>query len=905
MSGWRLPLRVARRDARHAPGRSLLIILMITLPILGLTAADVIYRSGQLDTSERLSRVLGQTQASLTPQFGPVNETGDPTTPEPSATGAPATFKASIPGAQRVVSGDRILRTSMSSVYVTTPDGLTSTQLVSAETSDPVFHGRYRLEKGRSPASADEVAASPEMYKQLSGQLGQKVQFHGWVKPLTLVGVVAQVGQSRDAIFFTRPGTSSAGPPAVDETTAELNATYYVAGSRPVTWTQVGVLNRLGFSVESRYVTEHPPPASARPAASQLTTTARLLGLVVIILAVSLALLEVVLLAGAAFAVGARRQSRWLGLLVATGGDSRHVRRVVLGGGLILGFIGSILGVGLGLLLAALAIPQLQQHVGQDFGHFDIRPVELLGVAILGTLTGLLAAVLPARTASRQDAVTALSGRRGEIRTPRKVPAIGLVVVVLGIICAAVGSAGILARVSHAQGLTNGLAWLFGGLIAGGAILTQLGLIICSPALVGWAARLSTHTPLPFRLAMRDAGRHRGRSAPAVAAILTAAAGSTAALLIVGSFNARDRQEYVPRAPHGAVQVTLTASSQVPTMIGNVAVYPEVHLDPAKTLAAVGPTMPAGGGIVVRSMDGCVGFNCGGFNVDTPSSPETQCTSGVPPTDWRCRAHYEVTNVVIGGPESLDILAGHSSPAAIATLKAGGIVFVSRQYQDQHIATFSYNPPAPLNPAPAVLHGSAPAVYLAADQPSFMAIASPALASRLRLVPRDQYLLLRPDHLPSKHQQAAAAAAVAKLAPEAYTDLYVERGYQSSYLVGELAILVGAGIIMLGAAGIATGLAQADARADQATLMAIGATPRLRKTLAACQALAVAGLGALLGFLSGLVPALAFVEAVPSLKLAVPWLPVAGILIGLPLLAAIASWLFTRSQLAMDRRLAV
>ena len=48
MSGWRPLLRIARRDALRARGRSLLVTAMIALPVLGMTAIDVTARSAQL-----------------------------------------------------------------------------------------------------------------------------------------------------------------------------------------------------------------------------------------------------------------------------------------------------------------------------------------------------------------------------------------------------------------------------------------------------------------------------------------------------------------------------------------------------------------------------------------------------------------------------------------------------------------------------------------------------------------------------------------------------------------------------------------------------------------------------------------------------------------------------------------
>mgnify|MGYP006173677701 CR=1 FL=1 len=84
------------------------------------------------------------------------------------------------------------------------------------------------------------------------------------------------------------------------------------------------------------------------------------------------------------------------------------------------------------------------------------------------------------------------------------------------------------------------------------------------------------------------------------------------------------------------------------------------------------------------------------------------------------------------------------------------------------------------------------------------------------------------ETVPTQAEEEEAYQALSDAGVEAY--LSIERGYVSDYGLGLLALVVGAGVITLGAAGIATGLAQADARADHATLAAVGAAPRLRRT---------------------------------------------------------------------------
>src|SRR4051794_9034256 len=65
VAAWGPLLRIARRDALRARGRSALIVAMILLPVLGLTVADVMLRSGQLDPYENVTRQLGGTQARV------------------------------------------------------------------------------------------------------------------------------------------------------------------------------------------------------------------------------------------------------------------------------------------------------------------------------------------------------------------------------------------------------------------------------------------------------------------------------------------------------------------------------------------------------------------------------------------------------------------------------------------------------------------------------------------------------------------------------------------------------------------------------------------------------------------------------------------------------------------------
>ena len=81
--------------------------------------------------------------------------------------------------------------------------------------------------------------------------------------------------------------------------------------------------------------------------------------------------------------------------------------------------------------------------------------------------------------------------------------------------------------------------------------------------------------------------------------------------------------------------------------------------------------------------------------------------------------------------------------------------------------------------------------------------------------------------------------------------LTVEQGWVDENGLVLLALTVFAGLVTIGAAGIATGLAQADAEADLKTLAAVGAPPSVRRMLSGFQCGLVAAMGVVLGSAAG------------------------------------------------------
>jgi ABC-type antimicrobial peptide transport system permease subunit len=97
-------------------------------------------------------------------------------------------------------------------------------------------------------------------------------------------------------------------------------------------------------------------------------------------------------------------RTRELGMLRAIGMTRRQTRRMIRQEGVITALIGAALGMPLGIGLAAL----VTQSISQYGVSFSLPVVTLVVFAFVAVIAGILAAVAPARRASRLNVLNAL-----------------------------------------------------------------------------------------------------------------------------------------------------------------------------------------------------------------------------------------------------------------------------------------------------------------------------------------------------------------------------------------------------------------------------------------------------------------------------------------------------------------
>ncbi|MGX1491571.1 putative ABC transport system permease protein [Streptomyces tendae] len=842
---WRAAVRIARRDAWRSKGRSFLVLAMIALPILGVSALDLTVRSAELTPAQRMERTLGAADARFTDartggvailqdpegeQSTPAGDYSSPDTPWPDG---PTDVTKTIPA------GSTVLTDSTGTAKLTTTHGLLQTEVRELAAADPVARGIMRLQEGRFPEKNDEIAATTRFLESSGLSVGSTLTARGFDRTYVISGsyelpsdLTAQQVNALPGAFLApyAKAVEKAGLPKPD-----ISTTYLVKKAGGFTWNTVQGINAKGVLVTSRVVALDPPADSEVPLyerkdwANYNSGGADAAALAAVGTVVGLAMLEICLLAGPAFAVGARRSRRQLGLVGANGGARSHIRAIVLSGGLVIGVAAALVGIVLALVLTFALRPLLEDYMGQRFGGFTVRPLELLAIAALAVLTGLLSAVIPAVTASRQTVLASLTGRRGVRRSNRVLPLVGFGAVLLG---AAIGLYGSVVSDQFV-------------LVAGGSAIAELGVVAMTPALVGLFGRASRWLPLSPRLALRDAVRNRGRTAPAVAAVLAAVAGTVAVSTYAASRDAQSLAEYRASLPYGAVAALVTEEGGRDVPAVRDAVQRTLPVDVRADVFRIAVGKP-----------GCApydeGEGCGRFDVVIPPANECPLWAASPDgsdpaekytkeqrralaKDWRCLSPagngiYVEEGLLVADAPLLKVL-GIDDPGAAKALADGKLLSFHRPQVDRNgtVGIRLITDPKAADraaeqnkPVPGELK-SFPAYQVPGSPDSYgvESVLSPAAAKAAGLTTVPLGAVFSTDRMPSTEQRQRLDAEIAKLGSN--VELTVEEGWVDENKLVLLALTVFAGLVTIGAAGIATGLAQADAEADLKTLAAVGA----------------------------------------------------------------------------------
>ncbi|MEV5238828.1 FtsX-like permease family protein [Streptomyces cinnamoneus] len=242
------------------------------------------------------------------------------------------------------------------------------------------------------------------------------------------------------------------------------------------------------------------------------------------------------------FSMLVAQRTREIGLMRAIGSSRKQVNRSVLVEALLLGVVGSVLGIGGGIALA-VGLMELMGSMGMklDTSELTVKTTTpVVGLAI-GVVVTVLAAYLPARRAGKispmaalRDAGNPADGKAGTVRAA------------IGLVLSAAGGAALVAAAQSDDASAGS------GMLGIGVLLTLVGFVVVGPLLAGFVVRvLSTVVLRAFgpvgRLAERNALRNPRRTGATASALMIGLA-LVAALSVVGSSMVASATEQLDRS---------------------------------------------------------------------------------------------------------------------------------------------------------------------------------------------------------------------------------------------------------------------------------------------------------------------------------------------------------------------
>ncbi len=566
----------------------------------------------------------------------------------------------------------------------------------------------------------------------------------------------------------------------------------------------------------------------------------------------TLLLVEVAMVAGAAFATGTRRRLREIGLLGANGATTGHVRHIVVGEGMVVGLAGSGIGVAVGLTLLVLARPIMQRFSDLLLTGMPVEAVDVVGPLVAGVAAATVAAWVPARTASRVSTVTALQGRMPVGRPRRWVPAAGMGLAAVGALMVVVAKASI---GDEAAAFLAGLGVV--AMIAGAALFAG--------PLVAFAGGNADRTRATARLVLRDAARQRTRTAAAVAALMVVLIAPVTLGVAMGNEQVKSAARGLPTAANHVV-VNGEIDWDAPMPEAGAATRDDI----SQVQDIVGPSEAT----LFTALDARVLFAA---EAAVPGIDPDQVDPG-----WGTRVALGTPDLArtLGEPRIADHLAA-GRPVVLGIADRATTVVLNGTTLDATelpVAVAHYDMPRLLLPANLVEAHDLPAV----------GVKGLVVAEDITSAERDRVYRL---------------------------DFYVVTGEPHTLTNAQILwIALGATLlVVLGIVALVTALSAAESDNDIATMVAVGAPPSMRRRFLALQtgfyALLAALLAVPLGWLLMKVTATGGNSvdfqpfgAVPGDIVTVPWATFGFVIVVVPLAVALLTAALTRSARTLPPR---
>jgi putative ABC transport system permease protein len=716
-------------------------------------------------------------------------------------------------------------------------------------------HGVYssptlRLVSGHFPTGADQAAVTAAVATTFSLKVGSTWQVNG--RPLLVVGTVENPKNLEDAFGLIAPG-EIASP-------SSLTLLFDATGAQAIAF--------------------RPPAGSVQGIDSTGTDAARQRrnqALAVLLLA-TIGLTFIGLLSVAGFTVMAHRRLRALGMIGAIGGTDRQVRRVLVANGSAVGVVGAASGTVLGLAVWLALTPAFERVVGHRYDPLALPWWAVVAGGLLAVVTAVAASWWPARAASKLPIVAALSGRPAPPQPAHRFALLGSVLAAAGFVAL------ILSHTVHT-------VWIVTGILA-----ITAGMLLLAPLGIRGLARLAGRTPIAVRLALRDLARYQARSGAALAAASLAVGIAATITVTAAAQQAHDHTLTGGNLPGNQLIVWLDNPNQQGgpgTSVARVSPGGSGAASPrvpnaavvAKARSTADAIAQAIGSKTVVELDSAVDLTS---SIPAGAPPDADQASLVHPFTVPGRGHgwSQVATPYVATPA---VLALYGLPAA--DLAAGSDILSSRS----DLAAVQLGSGFKGDFLPVTVQTSA-LLPNYTSAPNTLLTPKAMSARRYSAEPVGWLVQAKQPITTAQITDARNRAAADAISVETRTG--PDKGLQH---LRDYSTLAGM-LVALGVLAMTVGLIRSETAGDLRTLAAAGASSTTRRTLNATSAGALALLGGILGTSTAYLALIAWHWHDVSYLDKPPYLNLAVLVVGLPLVACVGAWLLGRTPQNLGHR---
>lgn len=957
--------KLAWRNLKRTRVHSILVIALTIVPFAVATYVSVESQSAQATPAEKIDYQLGAANNRLQAQASPgadwyqspdnADLSWTPKTVNERAATLPKDSGERIDPRTVMAGKDVVILRSLENTWKT-KNGLGSILSVEGQYWSPKFGSDKfaKIVSGTTPKVDNEVMISPTALRRFGVSVGDtitrildsKSTQSNLITSFKVVGVLqAAEYPNQDVVFAPKLfGSESAG----------LGTTlYYFFDGKPLGWSRVLELNKLGLAVLSRAVLANPPALIDQPlitinqpnlSEEELAAQTggggfwRFAWLGILAFYSAMILIPIAVIVSAAFMFGARRQTHSLAILSSVGATKRTIRAVTMVSALLLTMVGSLLGMAIGVSAAAIILPQKSPD-WHRFAGLHIDWLWILAFVVMAVVLAFMVGFVPAEQSTKIKVLSVLRGTNLPTRLKIRTGLASLLM--LAGSSAFLIAASIWQRYQYQNQLPNSpdlIQWLSIGIS-----LAQITLMLSFVVGSGWVIRAVSALLLvaskwfksfTVRFAARDLMLSRRRFSPLVSAMGVVAFIATAA---ISSMNASALlQASLGQSQALGNQVFFDANQQVTqyTKTDNGMSYgvDETRRTPAQVegmrleLVSTSNTIVASGILGktpdpwslsaqtdpkpiamahLDQFDYCVNYSASSKATITDSNQAIVFARRACEND-----PADATRFVVGDVNGLRLMSGGAiNPEAEKVLTEGGFVAFDSIYAKkgsvdiervQRNDLFSSNADGTFKLPKVISSTTLKSIMNPSIQGHFFAFTgmmSPSTAAKLGIAYSDSLIVLK----------------TSKMVSSDLADRWMQAGfspvYDRGYGVDPADLIFWGNLIVLGLvlliSGLAVGLSQLEARNDQRTLSRLGATRRFLGAATALQLFMLLAVSSALGALGGELLSRNVYRGSSTVEGTSPWQFYLLLILVAPLIASLIAFFATPSSPERKAKVAI